>query len=683
MISLHQLSIKNFMSIESAEFDFSDGGFFVFKGQFGAGKSTVLAAIALCWIEHRRGDSYKDFIKQNTEEAQVNLTGELFGHPIEFETIIADKPGQGPVRKTIKYKGTTYKNSECTEFLQSLDINYLQHIMFSMQGEGNITDLKPGDRTKLLKKIFDFEFASEIEELEKRQLDTVEKGNTLRVQLDMLNRRDFKIQELRKVLTPGERHTKSLEIERLEIEEQENQKVRAAFQAADENKQALKRLVDALATQKESYRAQQTNQKKYLESLQVNLTSAESSLSSIPNEESIQVQIRNGTSAIETFSTYRKAEAIQIQNLEERVHEVLQRKLLSETHVKAHSEGVCSRCGQPTHPENVPQMEQELAEATQLYTSFQAELKEKREKLAARDKQIYEAESHQKQLTASLDVYRKQRATFTASVAALKIQTEDAYQSLTLTTKAYEKTERDWNEAVGRWDQAKAAVPAAPRSMQSVLLDLKAQLSADDTAIEINKVLETQNASILKEKEETKKAVEENVKQQQALANESLALKEAQRVIEVDLPNFIIVKACGKIEKYINEFIQEVKPEMAVRLLQKRSGVDFFYSPVKGIPEDKWLSTKMASGFEKELLSIAWRVALARAYHLPILILDEIDSAANPQASEATYRTLARQEEFEQVFVISHKEEIGNVLIQEADKVAVWLAESGEFTQEV
>jgi len=680
MISLHELNIKNFMSIDSADFDFSDGGFFVFKGQFGAGKSSVLAAIALCWIEHRRGDSYKDFIKQGTEDCSVHLTGMLLGHPIEFETTINDKYG---VNKKIIYKGTTYKNSECTTFLASLDIDYLQHIMFSMQGEGNITDLKPAERTKLLKKIFDFEFQSELSELEKRQNEAIEKGHTLRVQLEMLNRREFKDQELRPVLSPSEKQNKKVELERLEIEEQHNQRVRSQYQLTLSNKEAIQRSYDSYSAQIASIGSQCESQENYLTSLRSNLTSTEGHLVNLSNEKDIQDQIDEQKNLANKFNIFRESELKQLLNLKDRSHEELQRKLEIETHIKAHSQGICSQCGQATHPENLPQMADELVRVSENYKNYKTGLDEKEKNLSARNRQIYEAESRQRQLEETLISSRAQRETVSKRINELKSQITQTEQSLSKLKDSKRKAEMD-KEMVGKQlDLANVAILPEPKSNQSAIADLQAILSSDDTAVEVNKVLQNQNKKLQEEKIQNKKDVDENIKQQQVLASETVALREAQKIIEVDLPNYIIVKACGKIEKYINEFIQEVKPEMAVRLLQKRGGVDFFYSPLEGVSEDKWLSTKMASGFEKELLSIAWRVALARAYHLPILILDEIDSAANPAASEATYKTLARQEEFEQVFVISHKEEIANTLTLEAENVAVWLVDSGTFTREI
>lgn len=122
---------------------------------------------------------------------------------------------------------------------------------------------------------------------------------------------------------------------------------------------------------------------------------------------------------------------------------------------------------------------------------------------------------------------------------------------------------------------------------------------------------------------------------------------------------------------------------MVVRLLQSRSGVEFFYSP-RGMPApgEEWTSTKMASGFEKELLAAAWRVALAQAYNLSILLLDEIDSAANPASSEKMYRELANLTGFQQLIIITHKPEVVEILQQENSRTTAYLVTNGTFTKQ-
>jgi DNA repair exonuclease SbcCD ATPase subunit len=200
MIVLQTLVLNNFMCIEHAEFDFTNNYITVFCGPNGSGKSSIFEAIALCWTERRRGDSYKDFIKHRAKSATVTLTATMYGEPIRFDIEILDKKGLAPFHRTIKYKTNTYTNSECTTLLSSFDIDYLQHIMFSMQGENNITDLRPAERTKLLKRIFNFEFENQLSQIDKMIEQENQDMIVLKTRYDVMSHAKFDYEEEAPVL---------------------------------------------------------------------------------------------------------------------------------------------------------------------------------------------------------------------------------------------------------------------------------------------------------------------------------------------------------------------------------------------------------------------------------------------------------------------------------------------------
>ena len=689
MIKLNQLTIKNFMSITDTVFDFSGGGFFVFKGKFGAGKSAVLAAIALCLIEYKRGDTYKEFIKQGTDEADVSLAGELLGHAITFHTTIArGRNDSSTLTRVIEYKTgddkQTYTNSECTAFLEGLDIDYLQHIMFSMQGEGNITDLKPGDRTKLLKKIFNFEFSSEVETITKRQLETSQALTIAVTQRDLLQNRQYMPQEPRPVLSSLERAQIDLEIEALEIKSQSAYQARQAHKALVDSRDALGREVRTLANTVQGYTSQITDQTNQLTTHTATLARAKAALAAVVSEASLVTKRAALVTQAETLQDSLELVRSQIPDRTTKVHSLLSRKLTLETHVKAHAAGECAQCGQATHPEAIPQMKDELAAVVSEYATVDTALQTLNAEVRRLETALVVNVAETKAVGVEIDTAAKTRVTLTQSINLTEDAITQVKATIVLADQKKVGAQKLVDEARERYETAVAAIPPedAPDDGASTLTNLRQRLAADLTAVEVNKAIDTANAAVEAEKLADQIRVDALLLQQNELQTYMGALKEAQKVLESDLPNFIIIKACGKIEKYINEFIQGVQPGMSVKLLASKRGVDFFYSPTSGFTDEQRLSTRMASGFEKELLSIAWRVALARAYHLPVLILDEIESAADSSASEATYRALARADDFDQIFVISHQEELANILTQEADKVALWSVVAGNFTKE-
>ena len=124
---------------------------------------------------------------------------------------------------------------------------------------------------------------------------------------------------------------------------------------------------------------------------------------------------------------------------------------------------------------------------------------------------------------------------------------------------------------------------------------------------------------------------------------------------------------------------------MRVKLLQKKNGVEFYYIPnirefekTKDISKlENWLSTKMTSSFEKELLNIAWRVALAKAYNLDILLLDEVDASSSIENSNRVFQEISNLG-FSQLLIITHKPQVIDIL-KEKHKVTLYTVENGEF----
>ena len=50
------------MCCDKAYFDFNNASTIILEGDNGQGKSAVLEAVAVCLAEHKRADSFKDFI---------------------------------------------------------------------------------------------------------------------------------------------------------------------------------------------------------------------------------------------------------------------------------------------------------------------------------------------------------------------------------------------------------------------------------------------------------------------------------------------------------------------------------------------------------------------------------------------------------------------------------------------
>ena len=341
MIFLETLQLTNFMLVESAEFDFSQDSVVLFVGDPAQGKSTVFEAVALCFTERKRGDSYKDFIKRGTSAAKVYLKATIYGKPITFNLEILDKKGTATVNRTIVYEQQTYTNSECSYLLESFDLNYLQHNMFSMQGQGSVTDLRPGDRAKLLKKILSVEFPTQLEFLNSE----LEKANqsllTLQAKLGVYSSRTFQYRELNPLLTYTEKNNLKKKLETLKVKAANIARVRLLQQETLQKLEALK--AQASGTLQRKIRAERD-----LKDTEVSLTKTikdketyEKNLAALPQIKASELEIKKLSQDQESTDLNFQTIESEFEKLSEDLKIVENKILTLQTHIRAHESGVC------------------------------------------------------------------------------------------------------------------------------------------------------------------------------------------------------------------------------------------------------------------------------------------------------------------------------------------------------
>ena len=408
-------------------------------------------------------------------------------------------------------------------------------------------------------------------------------------------------------------------------------------------------------------------------------------LLTLPNPDKLEEEIKEKTAAIESFKTLVDQNHILIQEKEAALSSRQSRILELKNHIVAHKQGICPQCGQDTHPETVPELEATLVSIEKLHTELltQRATLEIAEKTAERNISTYQAAipNLREKIKSSADMKVQFESILKTVEESIK-QADDIIDARKATLQEVEKQVKDLEQQIDEISpKLVRTVPTDALQIERTQLEAKLR---DNLAVNArNEVIRRKNVETKAKEEENKKNLADLNRQQNDILASTNNYREAKRILEVDLPNYIIVKACSKLEKHINHFISEVKPGMVVRLFQARSGVEFFYSPNGEVanPED-WTSTKMASGFEKELLSSSWRVALARAYNLTALMLDEVDSAANTFSSEKMFREIANLVGFEQLFIVSHKPEVVDILLQENDRVTAFYVNEGTFTRQ-
>lgn len=168
---------------------------------------------------------------------------------------------------------------------------------------------------------------------------------------------------------------------------------------------------------------------------------------------------------------------------------------------------------------------------------------------------------------------------------------------------------------------------------------------------EINRVMEL-NKNIDKENEEKENTILTLKKRQDVISLELSMIKKVKKMLK-DFTGYLITKGTDFIKIQMNNFFNEVyKGRYNVSYENTGNTINFFY----GLPEKQMRSIYLASGFEKALLGISFRVALMEMKKTGILVLDEVDSFADSSKSEFLFKCILSYKNIKQVVIVTHNE---------------------------
>lgn len=694
MIELNNLHLEHFMRITEADLDLSSA-ITILEGDNGQGKSAVMEAIAVCLAERKRADSVKEFVQKGFDHAKIVLEMKYNSVPIVFNVALNVRGGT-PLERDVEYEGKHYINSEVTDLIKELDFTFYSDIILSMQGQDDIATMTPVQRANLLQRLFQFDFTEKVKGIN----DKIDEANEA-IKLD-----NSKIEYLNKELVakkarrdsvvlkepPFDSNTyyaKQAEQDKL-FEELTNIKniMGEANELHDKRNDIVEKSnnlgykIQDLKQKKETAKAAKTELETFdfdgkssaltseIENLRKEIDSQNASLQMF--DESIKANQAKQTEVIQNIATcqYKETEFAKKLSLIEK--------------------GVCPECGQSTCNMDHSVIENDKSKNDDKIINLKAE--EGNIGFAIADDRRKKEEVRQ-----NISSLISKKATAEANLTSLR-STYSVLKSKVMPLEVYEQLEDDlkvaeedqvalqdaYNKVMSELDKRKDAW-AKQDEIERKYEAIKADIKMFDNAMVFNNAAQKQIEQYDEDIKNSELNIEEIKNNAASLAKDIECYNEVKKILDKELPNFLIVKTCSKLETEMNTFVQEVFPEFRIRLLQSKRGVEFFYTtdPNNDMEDVKSLiNSKMASGYERSVLGIAFKVALCRAYGLTFAALDEIDAAASDDNSMKTFSSLINSNVFDQMIFITHKEPTKEMIRSLADDVTCYHVESGVFTNE-
>lgn len=709
---IKRVKLENFGNVKNEELFFNEG-ITVFSGENGEGKSTILRAISM-GLYNRFPLTLKDYIRWGEESFSIEIDFDHAGNDYEFEM-----SHSGGTKRELRCLNTeeVWVNTSAVEQLDALlDVKRAVASTISFEHEIDLITTLPSERREYLKGIYDLNFRTQLATIEKHLEDTQNKVDVTRGELISLEAQEFELlvldrlpfsedklelykerrESLQKELNLYEEKRKNLDelvnssdskdyqlfrkTKQREEEEKELASIKEQEQRAKEALENFPKEFD-LTPIEESYKQKSSD-------IERDLLEAEGDLARLVKEQEEKKTIQSGIEFDEAILKRISERRVGLQLQYERAKEDLQ----------LFEQGICPTCKQTIDPSDISSWEADKQKAREDLEVIKKEeeeaLKNKRDFQDISDslslissqisrtestisilesKKQHLAEEKEKEIGHAKERHELQREKLEMNCESFKTQVQGKISLIT----SFEEEEKTLNEEIATLKKKiKEAEPVSAEEVKEKEIDLsevKASIKFYEDTVLANKERKEMNARTTKAREERDQKVVEKKKEIDQLEEDNSKYLLAKKIYSREFPAYVLSLLVRGLEISVNEFLSRVYPQYDIAIEESKNALKITYGENRS-------DVRLASGFEKQIFSFAYKYALGRIQDYEILFLDEVDSAASVTNSRKFYETIGRMENsFKQLFVITHKEEIKELLSNDY-KASVYQVQGGTYS---
>jgi exonuclease SbcC len=714
-MKINYLRLVNFKSVRDREFFFTKP-VSILTGKNGSGKSSVIDAITYLLTDELY-ESISEYVNwsDGVETAELYIKFTHIGVDYDYKVILKLK---GSTERLLKVSNSTeeYKNSDAVKKIKEL-YNPKLILYSSISTQHEATSLlfeNPSERLKKLKQILGLERIEEISNNLKEDIEVC-KLNCLALdsEISVLKQIKFNYQIIPDLndITEIEKKFSKLSTEKEEYErlfEKFNQREKeikdyqeslSKRETIAENilslEEKIKRL-EILPTEEIDLEKEIQNQaelKKY-EKLE-----NEFDLSNKAYKKYLE-DLKNYQSKID--STNEKISKIQVKRLgkcevsdeeidsvQSEINLLTTERLQLDSSLQLCKDGKCSKCGtafteDPSHiEEELKKVKERLFDKTQILKDLKAKVEKFKEDKAQNDinlankKSLEESKEEFEKLLSTLLKVEEPSEDFRDQLKECRAIEEDFIkkrkrnQEIEKKNRDSEKEKLTFEAQIEsqKIEGKKYALLLEPTKLEKPIFEKETEYKETERLITVyeEKKKQKEEAILFNElvkikEDENKKSIEEKELEHSNSSSRQRILTETRKLLDKDFSSYVIDEGSTFIKTKMNEFFTKTYGRYLIDFKKDNKSVHFFYSP-----DDKiYKSVGVAAGFEKQALSLSFRVALTSIQNLGFYLLDEIDSSAEDENSLNVFENLLN-EEYEQIICVTHKEVSKEYLMNEKE----------------